>query len=352
MSLLYHLGQVITHNQTKLGNKDEDEHDHSSDLDSEDLGVELDQSHPCRAIKSLPCIEHAHRSATTQDLRLDLAGEGTVEGYDGLIFLGHHRGLNTLECYICWNDNKDDGANGDEADKDNLDECHLLHGIWVATVGSWVAELILNSEEERSGYVNGRLTGYSKDSSRDDDVLSCLDGRNAAPPALGAWSRDDDVRPSHLKTAHTNSGEDDDESASERMISSGTEEVDDEAVDSMVDNGDVETPKAGPAATLGLQVLDRCAHLGCDRLLLDKEEIGLHRLHLLGLLFLREKRSINFFEILVGVDLEGCSGGSLDHGQSCDDIAVGIRDLCTSYQRCCRLEEYTIYVDLRQTSSP
>ena len=71
---------------------------------------------------------------------------------------------------------------------------------------------------------------------------------------------------------------------------------------------------------------DGGSHLGRDGLLLDEEEVGFDGLHLLGLLVFGEERGVDVVW-LGSVKLEGRGCGSLDHGESSDDISVGVLDL-------------------------
>ena len=88
----------------------------------------------------------------------------------------------------------------------------------------------------------------------------------------------------------------------------------------------METTETSERTGLGAEMLYGCAHFGCNRLLLDKEEVGFDNLGLLGFVILREERSVDFIGLFV-FSLESCCGRSLDHGQSSYDITVGVGDL-------------------------
>jgi len=189
--------------------------------------------------------------------------------------------LDTLECHFCRNDDKDDSANGNEEDANQFDKCHLLDRIGIIAISTWVAELIVDSEKEDAWNVDRSFNRHSIDGRRNDDILSCLDGRKTAPPTFGAGSRDDDVCPSHMKTAHGDSSNDCYARANYRILGARGKEEDDQAVNDVVDDHDVKATEGGQATTLCFEMFDSGEHLRGDRLLLDEEEVGFDKLHLL-----------------------------------------------------------------------
>ena len=324
---LQHLVEVITHDESKFANDSHDEEDGGNDLDRKDLDIKLDQPPPAFLVKSLPCIKHANAAIAAQDLRLDLSTKGPVEGHNGLILFWKHRSLHTLEGDLGWDDNADESAAGDEYYEDHFDQGDLLHSLGIAAVCLWVAKLVLNREKQTSGDIHGSLLGDSEDSSWKEDVLGCLEGRKATVPGLGRRVRYDDVGPDHLNAAEANSCDNRDDSAETAIC--GSEEANDGAVNEVVNQGNVETAETGEWAAYGAEMLDCGTELGCDRRSLDEEEFGLKFLEvlLLGLLILREKRSINFGRFILDNGLEGSSSRGLDHGQSSHEIAIGVIDL-------------------------
>ena len=126
MGFVNYLVEVITHKESELSTQDHDEHNGSESRHKEDLEVQLHQPNPRRPVERLPSFEHGHGTAATQDLRFDFSGEGAVEGDNGIIFLGQHGSLNTLECDLGWDDDEDEDANADETDEDHLQGRNLL----------------------------------------------------------------------------------------------------------------------------------------------------------------------------------------------------------------------------------
>ena len=84
----------------------------------------------------------------------------------------------------------------------------------------------------------------------------------------------------------------------------------------------MEPTETSQAATSCFEMFDCGTHSRCYGLLLDEEEVGFDGFCILWLLI--KERSLG---LVNRVDCEGSSGWSFDHGQGCDDIAVGIRDL-------------------------
>ena len=84
----------------------------------------------------------------------------------------------------------------------------------------------------------------------------------------------------------------------------------------------METTETSQAATSCFEVSDCGTHGRCYGLLFDEEEVGFDGFCVFWLLI--KERSI---ELLSRIDCEGSSGGSFDHGQGCNDIAVGVRNL-------------------------
>ena len=194
---------------------------------------------------------------------------------------------------------------------------------------------LVYKDKESAWHVDGGLFGNSEDGSGDKDVPHSGPGRDTAEPALAAGFGDDGVGPGHLETAEGDACEDGDEGAGKRVTGDvGADEADDAAVEKVVDYGDVEAAETGEGASLGAEVLDGGAHFGGDGLLLDEEEVRFDNLGLFGFLVLGEEGSVDF----VGVGelgFESCGGRSLDHGESCYDITVGVGDLMVGSQPCC-----------------
>lgn len=206
--------------------------------------------------------------------------------------------------------------------------------------------------EEGGRNVEGSLCGDGIDRSGDDDILCGLYRWEAAPPSFGAGGGNNDVVPGHLDMTQSDGSKDCDQCMNQRVAASRSKDVEDEAVGQVVDDRDMETAERGQAAALCFKVLDSRGHLCGDWLLLDEEQVGFHKLHLLGLLFLREDGSVDFFQGIIRVNLESCGGGSFDHGKSTNDIAIGVRDLKTGVSlegvgRTCATKIYS-----QQTSWP
>ena len=79
--------ELITQDQSEFSSQNHYENDGSEHRHEEDLQVQLHQPDPCRPIERLPCIEHGHRTAATQNFWLDFTSEGAVERNNGLILL-------------------------------------------------------------------------------------------------------------------------------------------------------------------------------------------------------------------------------------------------------------------------
>ena len=90
----------------------------------------------------------------------------------------------------------------------------------------------------------------------------------------------------------------------------------------MVNKSYMEATETSQATTLCFEMFDCGTHARRYGFLLDEEEVGFDGFCVLWLLI--EERSI---ELVSRVGCEGSSGGSFDHGQGCDDIAVGVRNL-------------------------
>ena len=327
---LHHFLEVVAHDQSELPDDYHNEEDRGSSLEEEDLSVEFDQPDPARPVKCPPCIKHADTTASTKDLRLDFAGKGPVEGDDGLILLGQHRSLHTREGDLGWDDNQNESADRDDEYAEQLNEGDLLSGLDIATIGLHVVKLVQDRHVKHNGNIQSSLLSDSEDCGRDDDVLSCGGGGEAAVPGLGGGIANDDVSPSHLDAAESHGGDDRDERTDQASSRAGSEESDNGAVDGVVNQSDMKTTKAGEGASDMAKVLDRCAELGCNRGLLDEEEVRLHGLELCLLIFLilREKRSVHFGGVFISRGgLKGCGGRRFDHSEGCDDIAVGVLDL-------------------------
>ena len=228
--------EIVTHDQPQLSDNNHDEHNRRSDLHGEDLDVQLYQPDPCGPIECLPCIKHRYRTAAAQDLRLDFAGEGTVEGDDGLVFLGKHGSLDTLEGDVRGDGDEDDRPKGDEANQEHLHQRDFLYGGSVLAIVAWVLESITHSDEKSTGHVDGSLLGHGENSRGDDDVLASLDGGKAAEPALGAWLGDDNMGPSHLKPAKSDRCDDGNNWLPDGMGHVGSEKVNDQAVREVIDD--------------------------------------------------------------------------------------------------------------------
>lgn len=227
--------EFVAHDQPELSNQNHDEHDGSKDGDEEDLEVELHQPDPCRSVKGLPSIKHRHGTAAAQNLRFDFATEGAVEEDNSLILLRQHGSLDTLECDVGWDDDKNEDANADETDEEHLQQGNILRasdiftGLFIESLGS--------KEEKSAWHVDCSLFGDGEDSGGNEDVPNSSPGGDAAEPALAAAVRDDDVGPGHLKTAKRDACEDGNEGASDRVADDvGAEEADDAAVQNVIDD--------------------------------------------------------------------------------------------------------------------
>lgn len=326
---LHSLVEIIAHDHFQLRDTEHEEHEGGDDLDGKDLDVELEQTDTALLIERLPRIKHGHAAAATEDLRRDRPSEGAVEGDDGLVFLGQHGGLHTLEGDVCGDDDEDEAADGDEDDEDELHEREFLHRAWVAAVALRVVKLHHHGDEEAAGDVQGGLLRDGADCGGEDDFLGCFDGGDAAVPALRAWGGDDGVGPGHLEGAETDRCEDGDEGMVERGRVGG-EHLDDGGVEEGIDHCDMEAAETGPWTGDGAEVFEGCTQLRGDGRLFDKEEVGLQSLEgrLLGFLVLSEKGRIDFGVLVVGGrGLEGCGGRTLDHRQGRHDVVVGIGNL-------------------------
>ncbi len=297
--------KVITHDDPQFRNHNHEEHNGGSNLHRKDLPIKLNQPDSSGLIKALPRIKRTYSTSTTNNLRHDLASEGTVEGDDGLVFFGQHGSLHALERHVGGYDDKDDGSDTEEANEEHLERGDLADGLRVAAIRRGILPCLGYSHEKGSWDIDCSLFRNSVDGGGDDDIFPGLDGWDTLVPALLARVGDDDVSPCHLDAAEYDNRDDGDEGADNGDVChEGVEDVYDEAVGGVVDDGDVEAAKACEAATDGLEMADCGAHGACDRLLLDQEEICLHRAHL-ALSLVVKKRSVN----LIGVKLEGCGGG-------------------------------------------
>lgn len=109
----------VLQDEHEFRGEDQNKADRSRQLNKRDLEVKLHQSEASGPIECLPCFRHGHRAASAQNLRLDLAAEGAVEGNDGFMFLGQHGGFDTGEGDGC---REDDEEVGDEPDGDDKKE--------------------------------------------------------------------------------------------------------------------------------------------------------------------------------------------------------------------------------------
>ncbi len=119
---LRHLLQLVAHDEPEFANNHHHKYHRRRDLDQSNLGVQLHQPDSRRPAKGLPCVEHAHRAAAAQNLRLHFAAKGAVEGDDGLVLLGQHRSLHASKA----NAGREDDEDGHEETGDS-DEEVLLH---------------------------------------------------------------------------------------------------------------------------------------------------------------------------------------------------------------------------------
>ena len=277
MSLPNNLLEIITHDQPRLSDENAHEHDRGEDLKSNDLDVELDEPDPGGPVERLPRIEHADTATAAHDRRLDSPAEAAVEGDDGLVFLGQHRGLHAGQGDLGGEDDGEDDEQGDQsADKDLGDIAgeDLWRDLTVVGRVLGVAFEAVGAEHER-GDVEGELLGSGPDGGGQEDLAAGVEARVAAPPALGAGVAHDDVGPGHVEAAEDGVGDDSEQRLGEHGSGEVAEQVEEQGVGQVVDDGDVETAEARPWAGLSLQVLHRGADVGGDGLAFDEEELGL-----------------------------------------------------------------------------
>lgn len=280
MDLVHSPVEFSTHEEPELSNQDHDKHDGGEDRYEEDLEVELHQPDPGRPIKRLPGIEHRHGTATTKNLGLDFAGKGAVEGDDGVVFLGEHGSLDTLEGDVGRDGNENEDAEADETDEEHLQQRNVLRATHIH-IPLLVVSLVAK-EKENLWHVDRSLFGNSEDGGGNDDVPDSSPGWDPFEPALVARFGNDYVGPGHLKTAEHDACEDGDEGASDGVADdAGAEEADDGAVEELVDYRYVDTADTGKRASLCADVLDGGAQCRGDGLLLDEEEIGFDEFGLL-----------------------------------------------------------------------
>lgn len=137
--------------------------------------------------------------------------------------------MNTLECDISRDDDEDEDANADETDEEHLQQSNILRARNIFV--DLFVESLECKDEESAWDVNSSLFSNSEDGGGDEDVPGGGPGRNTAEPALIAWVGDDDVGPSHLKTAERDACEDGNEGTGDRVADDvGCEEADDAAV--------------------------------------------------------------------------------------------------------------------------
>ena len=241
------------HNQPEFPNNQHEEHDSSSDLKSNDLGIKLDQPDSCGSIECLPCIKHTHSTVTSEDLRLGLSTEGAVEWNNGLVLLWEHRSLHTLEGHVCGDDDEDDRGNSSKSDHQELETGEFLLALIALAVHG-----IGERGEKGSRHVDSGLLGDGHDGSRNEDVLASLNGGEAAVPSLFAWVGNNDVSPGHLEAAEGNACDDGDDGT---VYATECEEVGDEAVDDVVDECYVEATEGSSTSTDRLDVFECCSHL-------------------------------------------------------------------------------------------
>ena len=168
MCLVNCTAEFITHKQPELSNHNHDEHDGREHRYKENFEVQLHQSDACRPVERLPGFEHGHSTSTTQDLRCDFPGKGAVEGDNGIIFLGQHRSLDTLERDVGWDDDENEDANANETDENHLQEGNVLGAAYVF-IDIFVVGLV-NKEEESLSHADRSLCGNSEDSGGKEDV--------------------------------------------------------------------------------------------------------------------------------------------------------------------------------------
>ena len=269
--------EVITHDQLRLADESAHEDHGGEDLEGNDLEVELDEADASSPVERLPGVEHADASAAADDRGLDSAAEAPVEGDDGLVFLGQHRCLHAGQSNLGGEYDGEDDEQGDQrADEDLGGVAREDFGGDFAVVGRvlGVALEAVGAEHE-GGDVESELLGGGPDGRGEEDFAAGVEAGEAAPPALGAWGAHDDVGPGHVEAAEDGVGDDGEEGLCEQGAGEAAEEVEEQTVGQVVDDGDMQTAEARPWAGLSLQVLYGGADLGGDGLAFDEEELWL-----------------------------------------------------------------------------
>ena len=329
MRHLRDLVKVVAHNKEELADDDTNEQESRSDLERDNLDVELYQADSSSPIKRLPCITHAHASTPTGDRGLNFSAESPVEWNDGLIFLGQQRGLDTREGDL---GREDDGKDDEQAHKATDKELAYVTstncGIDGAEVSGIFSVAVKAIEvEHRSGDVQGELLSSGPDSRRSQDPKVGLAVRDSLVPFLGAGVADDDVRPGHVKTSNDGVEQDGEKELCHGGGGAADVEVVGEDVEEIVDYCEAKTAEVSPWASLGTEMLDCCADFGGDWLSLDEEEFWLGGSRLLGWLLVGgQERCVG----LVGlgcIDCEGGCGRGFDHCERGYNGAIDVFNL-------------------------
>lgn len=322
------LGKVITkrraHDTENLESQDVHNNEDSERHDGANLDVQLDQAATSLPVEAAPGIEEADAAGSAKQLANDLAAEGAVERYDGILLLGQERGLDA-DLSDCGGDAEEEG--GEDGEHDGGQATDGKAGPLAAGVLVEVLRVDL-VQTEQNGDAGGQVQadvghGGGDGGGRGKRLPGRLAGDALPEGSLGGHG-DDLVSPCGVEVGNGGAGKtaDDDglagDAAEEERCKEAAEELDGKGEGQGVECVDLETPEASPLASVGDEVLDGAADAGGDGLLADEGDGGP------GL----EERLL----LALGCGLLGrgdCDSGvrGLDHAQGGDDFLEHVVEL-------------------------
>ena len=238
--------------------------------------------------------------------------------------------MDTREADTGGEDDKDGHEEARDGNEEVLLHDHLLDCIINLTkVGGVLLEAVkTKGVVEGDGHIQGNLLRGGPNRGGEDDVAAALEGRDAAEPARGSWSADDNVGPSHLEAAQDHRGKNcHDRFGDQRTGGEADEDAKEKVVDNVGNNSDLKTTEARPWACFFTEMADGCADSRSDGFGFDEEEFrlrggGLFRGFLVG----RQKRSISLIRF-GRLDCKSSGSRCLNHGKSCYNSAIDVADL-------------------------
>lgn len=180
--------------------------DYSGD-DKEELDVELDQAATSLPVERLPCIQETNAASAAEDLGDNLAGEGAVEGDNGVLILGQDGRLDADERDEGWEDDEEDASEHNDEDGQRAENhrCPVTASI----LGEVVTANFMEAKEKDEALCNihGEVFGRGLDGGGESEDLPAGAGDDALPEPGVRRHRDNLVCPCGVEVGQQSTGD-------------------------------------------------------------------------------------------------------------------------------------------------